>query len=62
MSYQIIMGETSQTFEDIGDAAERARSLSLEFGGSSEGVRRGDRTGRIHCPNNQEGEMIWPRT
>ena len=35
MSYQIIMGETSQTFEDIGDAAERARSLSLEFGGSS---------------------------
>ena len=29
------MGETSQTFEDIGDAAERARSLSLEFGGSS---------------------------
>lgn len=35
MSYQIIMGETSQTFEDIGDATERARSLSLEFGGSS---------------------------
>ena len=22
MSYQIIMGETSQTFEDIGDAAD----------------------------------------
>lgn len=35
MSYRIIIGETSQTFEDIGDAAERARSLSLEFGGSS---------------------------
>lgn len=35
MSYRIIIGETSQTFEDIGDAAERASNLSLEFGGSS---------------------------
>ena len=33
MSYQIIMNGTSQTFEDIGDAAECASRISLEFGG-----------------------------
>lgn len=33
MSYQIILNGVPQTFKDIDDAAERARRISLEFGG-----------------------------
>lgn len=33
MSYQIILNGVPQTFRGIDDAAERAKRISLEFGG-----------------------------
>ncbi len=34
MSYRITLGETTRTFQDIAEAAEYARQLSLELEGS----------------------------
>lgn len=34
MSYRITLGDTTRTFQDIADAAEYARQLSLELNGS----------------------------
>ena len=35
MSYRITLGDTTRTFQDIAEAAEYARQLSLELNGST---------------------------